>query len=370
MNPPLAAGSVAISVSLSHDTVCAVEVRSARPPALARLFEGRAPAEAPRLAGQIFSLCGFAQATASRLAIARAAGTSVSQKDRTFIAAGLLAERIFETLRSLVMQWPDKLPATAQTFAATHLRAALKASRTLISAAENGWESPRVLKDACDGLCQAAVAIGVPAEGAEPAKGSLLEVIALDLAKDDVFLRRAVETLDALDDADVVSRLVSSEAYAQRPSLPGRVVETGAFGRYHDSLKADASTALLPRFTARILDMSRSLNDLAAMAEGRGVALDELMRDSIANGHGYGAVECARGRLYHAARFGEDGRIAHYRILAPTEWNFHPAGPFVETLLSLRIGEGDIGHRRIAKLAALFDPCVAFDIELKEIAHA
>ncbi len=155
---------------MARDAVCAVEVKSARPPALARLFEGRAPAEAPRLAGQIFSLCGFAQTTASRLALAQAEGESISQQDRTFAAAGLLAERIFETLRSLVMQWPGKLPAAAQAAAGAHLREALKASRTIISIAETGWDSPRMLTDARDALRQAASALGVPATGAEPGK--------------------------------------------------------------------------------------------------------------------------------------------------------------------------------------------------------
>lgn len=370
MNTPLAAGSVAISVSLARDAVCAVEVKSARPPALARLFEGRAPSEAPRLAGQIFSLCGFAQATASRLALARAGVEAISETDRTFAAAGLLAERIFETLRPLVMQWPGKLTATAQASAGQHLREALKASRAIIGLAEAGWESPRVLADARDALRQAASAIGVPASGGDPVKGSLLETISLDLARDDVFPRRPVEALDGQDDDEVVGLLVKAETYAQRPSLPGRVIETGAYSRMRQRQTSDAGRALSARLSARIADLSASLCQLDAITEGRAAALDALMCDGVAAGHGYGAVECARGRLYHAARLDAEDRIAQYRILAPTEWNFHPAGPFVETLLSTRVGAGDMARLRIAKLAALFDPCVAFDITVKEIAHA
>ncbi len=370
MNTPLAAGSVTISVSLARDAVCAVEVKSVRPPALARLFEGRAPSEAPRLAGQIFSLCGFAQATASRLALAKASGESVSGEARVFAAAGLLAERIFETLRPLVMQWPGKLTATAQASAGQHLREALKASRTIISMAESGWESPRVLADARDALRQSASAIGVPASGAEPTKGSLLETITQDLTRDDIFPRRPVEALEGQDDDEVVGLLVKAETYAQRPSLSGRIIETGPYSRMRQRQATDAGRALSTRLSARIADLSASLSQLDAITEGRAVELDGLMCDGVASGHGYGAVECARGRLYHAARLGSDGLIAQYRILAPTEWNFHPAGPFVETLLSSRIGAGDMARLRIAKLAALFDPCVAFDITVKEIAHA
>ena len=81
-------------------------------------------------------------------------------------------------------------------------------------------------------------------------------------------------------------------------------------------------------------------------------------------------MESARGRLYHHAEIGPDGRLSAYRILAPTEWNFHPAGPFVETLLSSRIGTDEQATRAVTLLALLFDPCVAFEVEIREAAHA
>ncbi len=90
--------------------------------------------------------------------------------------------------------------------------------------------------------------------------------------------------------------------------------------------------------------MSVSLLDLDAMTEGRAVALEALMRDGIASGHGYGAVEChGDGSIMPPASTRRAGS-RKYRILAPTEWNFHPAGPFVETLLSSRIGAGDMAR--------------------------
>ena len=85
---------------------------------------------------------------------------------------------------------------------------------------------------------------------------------------------------------------------------------------------------------------------------------------------GFGAVESARGRLYHWAEMGPDERIVAYAILAPTEWNFHPAGPFVAGLLGARVGHGEGARLAVTRLAALFSPCVAFDVTLKESARA
>jgi hypothetical protein len=80
-----------------------------------------------------------------------------------------------------------------------------------------------------------------------------------------------------------------------------------------------------------------------------------------AEGVGIAGVETSRGLLFHMASL-RDGRVADYRILAPTEWNFHPAGPLVQALAGLPAGQG------LAALARLvgrsLDPCVAFGLEI------
>ena len=55
---------------------------------------------------------------------------------------------------------------------------------------------------------------------------------------------------------------------------------------------------------------------------------------------------------------------AAYRVLAPTEWNFHPHGALAEALRSRRL---DATQARLA--AAALDPCIHFDIA-EEPAHA
>ena len=96
--------------------------------------------------------------------------------------------------------------------------------------------------------------------------------------------------------------------------------------------------------------------------EGDGDPGATLAGGRLSGRAGYGAVECARGRLYHVAALDADGRIGAYAVLAPTEWNFYAHGPYVAALKGQRIGEGEEGLLAAARLAALVDPCVAFRV--------
>ena len=55
------------------------------------------------------------------------------------------------------------------------------------------------------------------------------------------------------------------------------------------------------------------------------------------------------------------GRAQTLRSVAPTEWNFHPAGPFMAALARAPRVADPIFAARL--LAASFDPCVPFRIE-------
>jgi coenzyme F420-reducing hydrogenase alpha subunit len=60
-----------------------------------------------------------------------------------------------------------------------------------------------------------------------------------------------------------------------------------------------------------------------------------------------------------------DGLVAGYRILAPTEWNFHPAGVVVAGLAGsnlARLPDDAELKRRAALYITAVDPCVAYDL--------
>jgi coenzyme F420-reducing hydrogenase alpha subunit len=370
MSFALGAGAIRIDVTVSRAQVCAVEITATRPQGLARMFIGRRPEEAPILAGQLFSLCGFAQSLAARLAVLRAASDSMSNAERRLSAMGLLAERVFETLRSLVLHWPSPAIAGRAAASAPLLREALAASQEIIAKVRSNNSQAGTFASPAARLKDAALALGIAADNTQPAAGTLCAAMLAEARHDRIFRPRRPDALSSADDAAVIDHLRHSPGYAALPFLSGRVVETGAYARLCRSAEA-GEPFMAARLLARIADVRSCLDSLQRLTSGAEHDAVSLMTDGpVAGAGGYGAVECARGRLFHQAEIGEDGQISAYRILAPTEWNFHPAGPFVETLLSCRIGTGEAARNVVSRLAALYDPCVAFEIDVCEVVHA
>jgi hypothetical protein len=63
-------------------------------------------------------------------------------------------------------------------------------------------------------------------------------------------------------------------------------------------------------------------------------------------------------RLEDGPRQADAARAQSYRVLAPTEWNFHPDGALAR---ALREGRLDAERTRLAAVA--LDPCIGFDVE-------
>lgn len=348
MSGALDPGRLAIDVTLVSGRVVSASVGSTRPIGLARMLVGRRTQEAPALVGRLFSLCGRSQAAAARLAIAAAEGRP--QTLTRLETTGLMAERIGEYLRAETMAAVREgaLPDPASL---ARLRAAMAAARDALALAESDPRNAapaaaRRLVEAAD-ACRVAVAKG----------------------EDDAPAMRP-DGLGAADDAAVVAALrADQQGFAAMPALPGRCVETGAFARHWAGL--DPALGLeAARAEARRCDFRETLAGLAAVATDAEAPLPDLAASaSLGAGEGYAAVESPRGRLYHLARC-TGGMVTAYAILAPTEWNFHPSGPFVATLKGMRLGEAGVAQARVERLAALFDPCVTAQVTIREAAHA
>jgi coenzyme F420-reducing hydrogenase alpha subunit len=127
---------------------------------------------------------------------------------------------------------------------------------------------------------------------------------------------------------------------------------------------------LVARLAARRADMEATLDAIRTLLDS-GAAPEELLSaQDEPSGWGFAAVDSARGRLYHALRLDSEERIADYRIVAPTEWNFHPEGPFARLLRGARIGAGPGAKKRIERLAFVFDPCIRACAEVLDEDHA
>jgi coenzyme F420-reducing hydrogenase alpha subunit len=107
---------------------------------------------------------------------------------------------------------------------------------------------------------------------------------------------------------------------------------------------------------ARVVDLLRLAEPGGADWLGHGAL-------SLGAGQGIAWTEMARGLLVHWVRL--DGGHAHpqvaaCRVLAPTEWNFHPQGVLARALQALP--PAPASGTAATRLAVAFDPCVSFRI--------
>jgi len=75
---------------------------------------------------------------------------------------------------------------------------------------------------------------------------------------------------------------------------------------------------------------------------------------NLAPGQAIAWVEMARGLLLHWVQLDSEGQVADYRVVAPTEWNFHPEGALAQALRALPAEDTTSAWI----LGAAYDACV------------
>jgi Ni,Fe-hydrogenase I large subunit len=123
-------------------------------------------------------------------------------------------------------------------------------------------------------------------------------------------------------------------------------------------------SGLLTRLVARLLELASIPCHLNRIAQRLGQEMEPapVPQATAESGSGLGVVEAARGRLIHRACVAGE-TIQRYQILAPTEWNFHPAGLVAEGLLGLSGGDEAILRQQARLFINAVDPCVDYAIE-------
>jgi hypothetical protein len=248
-------------------------------------------------------------------------------------------------LRASLLDWPDANPAPHEVAALREVLALLRRIPDKSSAgdAEALLDAlARLGLGAINGFCARLMAQAIEDE------------CAMSLRP------RRIDALTERDDPAVIAALWADKTFSRAPALLERRVETGVVVR-----QGVTQGALAARLAARETEMNDTAKAIASLLEGGPAPETPVVR-----GAGFSAVDSARGRLHHACRLNGDGRIADYRIVAPTEWNFHPDGPFARLLIGARIGEGLEAKRRIERLAFAFDPCIKAEAEFLGATHA
>ncbi len=364
---PFTPGGLGITLDLGRDEAGGVvrarhvAITSSRPTGFsAALFAGRAMGDVPGMVGRLHALCGQSHATASEAAIVAAAGGAPMEVVAARFA-GLVAERLAEHLRS-TFSGPGlgQMTVGANPEVLAEVRAVLASARGLEAEALGAAGAIARIQDGVTRL-----GMTIDRRGrlrTRPKSWAAAMLARVGPATGDVFL--SADRLTAEDDEAVIAGLVADPSgFAARPHLAGRRPETGPVARRAGGPGVVDGRA---RLAARLAEIAEAANLLAAPeADKLRVAKDWVSAARLGEASGYAAVESPRGRLHHLVRLDGEGRIAAYAVLAPTEWNFHADGPLVATLSANRWGGGD-DAARVERIAALFDPCVGFDVTIRD----
>jgi coenzyme F420-reducing hydrogenase alpha subunit len=346
-------GSLHLEVMLADGVVRNAWLGSSRPVDLARTMIGRDAAVVPLAFERLFALCGRSHAIAARCALAAAGGPPVSADERRRAVLELAAERIAEHLRSTFTMLSAPSGVAALVDEVDALRAARSATARVVADRT---------RNAADALTRALTHLGL--DGTAPRAGSWADRLLVSVGAALPNRAFAVDPLVPDDDMDVIDALLRLGAsYAAAPHVMGRRPETGALAR---RVTSGSVVSARDRLAGRFAEIAEAA-DIIRRGEG---PAEWIAVATHRPGTGFAAVETPRGRLHQLVAVDGNGLMTACATVAPTEWNFHPDGPFVQALSGLRIGEGSAAEDRIRVLVGLFDPCVGCRVSMRNHANA
>lgn len=277
---------------------------------------GKPPQEAAQALPLLYSLCGQAQGVAAKLALAAAQGEATATVTQ---ARTVVAEAIRESAWHFLIDLPRHfgLPPDPQKLA-------------------------QLRKDPAAGMQWEELYASSGMAGLENETRGASDIPLLP----DFDARQMTE--------EILPALLSGPNFASHPHWHGGPAETGAAARLGKTGNTAASRLQaryeeLPRLTAARRD------DVTLMQLGW------LKQVRVGENAGLAWLQTSRGLLIHYAQV-KNGVVTDYRIVAPTEWNFHPQGAFARGLAGQPAATLEEVRRHAELLLLALDPCVEYEI--------
>ncbi len=357
-------GELRVGLRLRAGRIAGVDIASTRPDIASSLLQGRRIEEAQAAVPLLFSVCARSQAAASRLACAAAVGLAPDTTSLAQARAALAEETLRETAWQLLLhqpRWMNEAPTPEATAAAR----AAQAWR---------WGDDAAQRQTTP---SAAIAQGIFGSTAHAwlQRASWSDVVAWAAAGETAAARylHGLATVESNTHADaqtpllppptpgwlaeVATAAAADPAYARAPLWQGRPAETGALARLQaEALLGVAPSRPVARHVAR-------LQELALLLDGRWQP--GLGAMTLAPGSGVAWADNARGLLVHHVQLDGD-RVRLYRIVAPTEWNFHPQGALATGLVDAPVADATAARQRALRLINSLDPCVSCHVEVAD----
>lgn len=361
-------GSIRVAVAWDGRRIRGVRIASTRPDVAPALLAGRRADDAPALLPRIFSICARAQAAASATALDAARGTrSRSARDREM---DVLAEVALEYLWRVQIDVPRLLGLPQRTDALVRLKREVDRQGATMREWSRFVDALRTLiEQECAGMRFEHADAGMLAEweaaSAAPAARLLRALRALPPGSAGTALLPPVS--DALL-REIGAALQQDPAFSRHPRHADAPAECGARSRLaaHPLLRTVATSTGhgYQRILARWIELAAIPQRMTRLLDGERVS-PCVHGVALSPGSGIAGVETARGLLVHAVELADE-RVARYRIVAPTEWNFHPQGALPADLVDVPAG----GPREVERLAGLavqsLDPCVRYTLEVEQ----
>ncbi len=381
-------GTLGIELGTRRGVVADVAISSTRRVDAVRVLLGRPVLDAMAGIPLLFSICAEAQSVAAVEACEAALGLSVDESQRAARELMVVAEAIDNHAWQVALKWPTVFGDEAAVVSMRDLRKATLEVRACIGFAAR-WRLPggASLSPDADMAVQlegAAVALaslaGLPlphdleglqtwCHGSSIGQRTIARLLELGC---DGFGRSEVGLLPPLPPRWFEAQLSADPHFEAHPTFEWQPAETGSLARRAEHpllarVRRRYGNGLLARFVARLVDLESLLHrarTLVPAIQASPGASDPARL--LGSGVGTAVVETARGALCHCVTLNA-GRVTGWRVVAPTEWNFHPSGPLVE---GLRGASTDELEARANLLIMGLDPCVAFELSLKELPFA
>ncbi|WP_419797956.1 MAG: nickel-dependent hydrogenase large subunit [Terasakiella sp.] len=369
-----------------------VRIASNRTTMAARILEGKSPQEACAFVPLLFSLCGTAQHHAALTAMEQALGYVPSPAHKTARHLLLLAEGIAEHTTRLLIDWAELGGQEKNINQIRDIRQTLASFKSLIFT-ESGQDkigggtlAPDMTKLSSEfsrlrTIIQSEIFKITPREFADLPNRDALENW---ISTTDSLPARCLKQWQKDGLSDIIWPLAqglmdfppeeiamhmdaeNADQFITYPTWDGRPCQTGALMRHlsHPFLR-QANHNALSYFYAKLIDLAVMIEDFEKNISG--LKQDDDLYHTKATYKGYAQIEAVRGQLSHRVWINpQNDTIARYRILAPTEWNFHPNGILKQALIGVESADEN-KLKQIAQINVLaLDPCVACRVDIEE----
>ncbi|MCW9035698.1 MAG: nickel-dependent hydrogenase large subunit [Rhodospirillales bacterium] len=373
-------GRLEITLHKKEEQIEKVNIVSSRPLQMASFFHGKTPEETIALMPSLYSICGIAQTSVALEACEQALGLEVSDQTRSTRQMAVWAETAREHITRIAIDWGEPVAsplikeimplaqnikkalgnvfvlggnaATDETFVETQISTLENyLEKAVFGEKLMDWLQRSDKSDLEDwffnDLTQAA---------------NLIEKVSLQ-GWQEVGGGKPIEPLPEFDAHELFESL-NNPKFVARPVWDNIPQETTALTRCADNqlirdIQKHHGSGLLTRLTALLVELANIPSQMRRLLEGEAIPQITLNKP----GNGLSQIEAARGRLVHGVQI-DDGKITDYKILAPTEWNFHPQGCAAKALKNLKADNDEILLEQAKLVVCAIDPCVAFNLRI------